>query len=98
MSLNRAELNEYRLHAVTVLTATSAAMSQFDEVAQYSPVAAALAFFVAATSYAQALSRADDVVHVLEEADIIDEEVADVVEDVIDAIEAVVDVIEDDNE
>ena len=98
MSLSKAELNQYRLHAVTVLTGASAAMSQIDEVAQYSPFAAALAFLVASTSYAQALSRVDDVVDALEDAGVIDEDVAEAVEEVVDVIEAVSNAVDENDE
>jgi methyl-accepting chemotaxis protein len=89
MTLNRAELNEYRLHAVTVLTGASAGMSQIDTLAQYSPIAAALAFLIASTSYTKALRRIDDVVDALEDAGVIDEEIADAVEEVVDIIESI---------
>ena len=90
MALNKAELNEYRLHAVTVLTGAAAGFSQIDSLIQYSPLAAALAFLVSSSSYAQALGRVDDVVEALEEADIIDEEIADVVEEMVDVVEEIV--------
>ena len=96
MSISKAELNEYRLHAVTILTGAAAGLSQIDDLAQYSPVAAALAFFVASTSYYEALRKVDDVIHILEDANIIDEDVADVVEELIDVVEAVVDAVDDD--
>jgi len=98
MSMSKAELNEYRLHAVTILTGASAGMSQIDHLAQYSPLAAAIAFLIASTTYAQALGRVDEVVDALEAADVIDEEIADAVEDVVDVIEAVTDAIDDDDE
>ena len=86
---SKAELNEYRLHAVTVLTGASAAMSQITELSVYSPVAAALAFMLSATSYKGMLKRADQVVDALEKAEVIDEEIADVVDEAIDTAEAI---------
>ena len=53
----KAELNEYRLHAVTVLTGASAAMSQISDLSIYSPVAAALAFMLSASSYKGMLKK-----------------------------------------
>tara|TARA_R110000751_G_scaffold154252_1_gene259221 strand:+ start:758 stop:1039 length:282 start_codon:yes stop_codon:yes gene_type:complete len=91
---SKAELNEYRLHAVTILTGASAAMSQIGELSVYSPIAAALAFMLSASSYKGMLKRADKVVNALESADVIDEEIADVVEEAIDAAEAISEVIE----
>ena len=95
MDLSKAQLNEYRLHTVTVLTAASAAMSQIDEFSQYAPLTTTIAFLVAATSYKDALSRVDEVIDALEDADIIDEDVADAVEEVVDAVEAAVDIIDE---
>jgi len=87
MDLSNAQLNEYRLHAVTVLSAAAAAMSQIDQVSIYAPVASAVAFLCAASSYGQVWKRAEGLVDALEDAGIIDEEVADAVEDVIDAVD-----------
>ena len=91
MTLSKAELNEYRLHAVTALTGAAAGFSQIDSLIQYSPLAAALAFLVASSSYAQAFNRIDDVVEALEDADIIDEEIADAVDKIVDTVEEVLD-------
>ncbi len=88
MDLTKAQLNEYRLHAVTLLSAAAAAMSQIEQAVIYAPVASALAFLCAASSYGDVLKRADDLVDVLEEAGIIDEDVADAVEDVIETVES----------
>ncbi len=90
----KAELNEYRLHAVTVLTGASAAMSQISELSVYSPIAAALAFMLSASSYKGMLKRADKVIDALESAEVIDEELADVVDEAIDAAEAISESIE----
>ena len=60
MAMSKALLNEYRLHAVTVLTGASAAMSQIDQMVKWSPIAAALAFFVASSSYVQPIGRIDE--------------------------------------
>tara|TARA_R110002020_G_scaffold205536_3_gene410196 strand:+ start:1078 stop:1359 length:282 start_codon:yes stop_codon:yes gene_type:complete len=90
----KAELNEYRLHAVTFLTGASAAMSQITELSVYSPVAAALAFMLSATSYKGMLKRADKVVDALETAEVIDEEIADVVDEAIDTAEAISEAVE----
>jgi len=91
MAMSKAQLNEYRLHAVTILTGASAAMSQIDQMSQWSPLAAALAFFVASSSYVQAIGRIDNLVDELEDAGIIDEETADMIDEVVDAVESVVD-------
>ena len=69
-------------------------MSQIGELSVYSPIAAALAFMLSASSYKGMLKRADKVVNALESADVIDEEIADVVEEAIDAAEAISEVIE----
>jgi hypothetical protein len=90
----KAELNEYRLHAVTVLTGASVAMSQISELSVYSPIAAALAFMLSASSYKGMLKRADKVIDALESAEVIDEELADVVDEAIDAAEAISESIE----
>jgi|TARA_Y100000996_G_C22555921_1_gene655523 hypothetical protein len=87
MDLSKAQLNEYRLHAVTLLSAAAAGMSQVDSVATYAPVASALAFLAAASSYGQVLKRAEDLVDALEDAGIIDEDVADAVEEIIDKVD-----------
>jgi hypothetical protein len=87
MDLSKAQLNEYRLHAVTLLSAAAAGMSQVDSVSIYAPVASALAFFAAASSYGQVLKRAEGLVDALEDAGIIDEKVADAVEDIIDKVD-----------
>ena len=87
MDLSKAQLNEYRLHAVTLLSASAAAMSQIEQAVAYAPVASALAFLCAATSYSDVLKKADDLVDALEDAGIIDEDVADAVEDIIDTID-----------
>ncbi len=91
---SKAELNEYRLHAVTILTGSSAAMSQISELSVYSPIAAALAFMLSASSYKGMLKRADKVVDALETAEVIDEDIADVIDEVVDAAEAISEVIE----
>ena len=65
MDLSKAQLNEYRLHVVTVLTASAAAMSQIEQTVAYAPVASALAFLCAASSYSGVLKRADDLVDAL---------------------------------
>ena len=39
MSLSKSKLNDYRIHAITVLTAASTAMTQIDSVAIYAGVA-----------------------------------------------------------
>lgn len=91
----KAELNEYRLHAVTILTGASAAMSQISDLSVYSPVAAALAFLLSASSYGGMLKRADGLVDALEDAEVIDEDIADVIEEVIDVVEAVVETTND---
>ena len=88
MDLSKAQLNEYRLHAVTLLSA-AAGMSQVDSVATYAPVASALAFLAAASSYGQVLKRAEDLVDAPEDAGIIDEEIADAVEEIIDKVDGV---------
>ena len=85
MDLSKAQLNEYRLHAVTLLSAAAAGMSQVDSVATYAPVASALAFLAAASSYGQVLKRAEDLVDALD--GIIDEEIADAVEEIIDKVD-----------
>tara|TARA_Y100000389_G_C17469520_1_gene529027 strand:- start:4440 stop:4715 length:276 start_codon:yes stop_codon:yes gene_type:complete len=87
MDLSKAQLNQYRLHAVTALTAASASMSQVEQVSAYAPIASALAFLCAASSYGQVLKRAEDLVDALEDAGIIDEDIADAVEDIIDAVD-----------
>jgi len=91
MELNRESLKDYRLHAITLLTGASAGMSQIDTLAQYSPVAAGLAFLLSATSYGQIMKRMEDLVEDLEESGLIDEETADKLEKVADTIEDVVD-------
>ena len=88
MSLSKAKMNEYRLHAVTLLSATAAGMSQIDQFVIYAPVASAMAFLCAASSYGDVLKRADDLVDVLEEAGVIDEDVADAVEKIIDTVDS----------
>ncbi len=87
MDLSKAQLNQYRLHAVTLLSAAAAAMSQLHQVDEYAPVASALAFLCAASSYGDVLKRADDLVDALEDAGVIDEDVADAVEKVIDSVD-----------
>ena len=84
MDLSKAQLNEYRLHAVTVLSAAAAAMTQIDQVSIYAPVASACAFLCAASSYGEVWKGAEKVVDALEDAGIIDDEVADAVEEIID--------------
>jgi len=93
MKLNKKSLNDYRLHAITLLTGASAAMSQIDSVSEYSPIAAGLAFLFSASSYTQVLDRVDDLVDELEEAGIIDEETADKIDDATDVIEDVVEAV-----
>ena len=89
MDLSKASLNEYRLHAVTILTAASAAMSQIDNIAIYAPIATSLAFLAAATSYKDALIKVQGVVDSLEDAEVIDEDVANAVEDTLETVESV---------
>ena len=98
LDISKAEMNESRLHAVTVLTGAAAVMSQVDDVATYSPVAAALAFLLAATSYKDAFSRADRLIDALEDADVIDEDVADVVDEIVDVAEVVADAVDENDE
>ena len=87
MDLSKAQLNQYRLHAVTALTAASAAMSQVEQVSVYAPVASALAFLCAASSYGDVLKKAEDLVEALEDAGVIDEDIANAVEEAIDAVD-----------
>ena len=87
LDLSKAQLNEYRLHAVTLLSAAAAGMSQVDSVATYAPVASALAFPLAIALYGQVLKRTKDLVDALEDAGIIDEEIADAVEEIIDKVD-----------
>jgi hypothetical protein len=90
MKLNKESLKDYRLHAITALTGASAALSQIDTYSQYSPVAAGLAFLLSASSYGQVMKRVDDLIENLEDAGIIDEEMADDLEKAVDTIEDVV--------
>ena len=87
LDVSKAQMNQYRLHAVTALTGPATFMSQMTELSAYSPVAAALAFVLSASSYKDAFSRADKLIDALEEAEVIDEEVADAVNEVADAAE-----------
>ncbi len=91
MKLNKQSLNDYRLHAITLLTGASALMSQVDDVSIYSPVAAGLACLLSASSYTQILDRVDDLADALEESGVIDEETADKIDKATDIIEDVVD-------
>ena len=93
MKINKDSLNDYRLHAITVLTGASVAMTQVSQVSAYAPVAAGLAFLLSASNYADITQRIDGLAEDLEEAGIISEEVADkidkatnIVDDVVDAI------------
>jgi len=87
MKFNKESLNDYRLHAITLLTGASALMSQVDDISTYSPVACLLS----ATSYAQILNRVDDLADALEESGVIDEEMADKIDKATDVIEDIVD-------
>tara|TARA_R110001583_G_scaffold81521_3_gene217430 strand:- start:342 stop:623 length:282 start_codon:yes stop_codon:yes gene_type:complete len=90
MKLNKESLKDYRLHTITALTGASAALSQIDAYSQYSPVAAGLAFLLSASSYGQVMKRVDDLIENLEDAGIIDEEMADDLEKAVDTIEDIV--------
>ena len=87
MNISVETLKENRIHVITVLTAASAAMSQISEVAIYAPILTAVACLCSATSLPDLLKKADDVVDALEDAGVIDEEVADAVEDIIDVVD-----------
>tara|TARA_R110000744_G_scaffold108463_1_gene205330 strand:- start:364 stop:651 length:288 start_codon:yes stop_codon:yes gene_type:complete len=94
MELNKESLKDYRLHAITVLTGASAALSQIEALSQYSPIAAGLAFLISASTYGQIMNRVEDLIEDLEEAGLIDEETADkldsaaeVVEDVVESLQ-----------
>ncbi len=91
MKFNKESLNDYRLHAITLLTGASALMSQVEDISTYSPVAAGLACLLSATSYAQILNRVDDLADALEESGVIDEEMADKIDKATDVIEDIVD-------
>jgi len=91
MDLTKAQLNQYRLHAVTLLTGLAAGLSQVDELSKWSPVAAACAFLVSSSSYKEVFSRVDALVDSLEEADVIDEDIAGVVDEATDVAESLVD-------
>jgi hypothetical protein len=94
MSLSKSKLNDYRIHAITVLTAASTAMTQIDSVAIYAGVASGLAFLFASSTYTQVFKRVDDLVDELEESGIISEDMAEDIEEAIDVVEKVVDVVD----
>tara|TARA_R110002020_G_scaffold21782_3_gene73858 strand:- start:689 stop:964 length:276 start_codon:yes stop_codon:yes gene_type:complete len=87
MNINVKTLKENKIHVITALTAASAAMSQISEVAIYAPILTTVACLCSAASLPDLLKKADDVVDALEDAGLIDEEVADAVENVIDAVD-----------
>ena len=87
MEISMETLKKYRIPAITALTAASAAMSQISEVAIYAPILTTMAFLCAATSLPDALKKVEDVVDALEDAGILDENIADVIEEVIDAVD-----------
>ncbi len=89
-----AELKDYQLHAVTTLTGASVAMSQISELAIYSPIAAALAFILSASSYKGMLKRADNLVDALDKAEVLDEEIADAIEEFVNGAETVAVIVE----
>ena len=91
MQLNTDALNDYRLHAITLLTGASAALSQVDSYSSYAPVAAGLACLLSASSYGQIMERVEDLVEDLEESGIISEETAEDIEEAIDAVEKLTD-------
>jgi len=91
MNLSDMDFEEVRQHAISVTTLAAVVMSQVEGVSQYAPVAAAVAFLFAATGYTSFLKAAEEVVDALEDADVIDDDVADVVEDIIDIIDDIID-------
>ena len=93
MQLNSEILNDYRLHAITIFAGASAMMSQMDEIAQYSPVAAGIAFLLSATSYKQLWARIDDLADAMADADIISDEDADDIDGLTDVMDEVSDLI-----
>ena len=95
MKLNKESLNDFRLQAITVLTAASAAMSQVEGLSAFSPVAAGVAFLFSASSFVDLTDKVDDLVDVLEDAGIIDEATADKIEEAVDKIEDVVEAVSD---
>ena len=78
---------EVRQHTISTTTLASVVMSQVEGVAIYAPIAASIAFLFAATGYTSFMKAAEAVVDALENADVIDEELADDIESVIDAVE-----------
>jgi hypothetical protein len=86
---------EVRQHAISTTTLTSVVMSQVEGMTIYAPIAASIAFLFAATGYTSFMKAAEGVVDALENAEVIDEELADDIEAVIDTVE---NVMEDDSE
>ena len=84
------DFEEVRQHAISATTLASVVMSQVDEVAVYAPVAGAIAFLFAVTGYSSFFKAADGVIDALEEANVIDEELADKVEEVMDKVEEII--------
>jgi len=87
MSVN---FEQVRQHAISATTLASVIMSQIDEVSVYAPIAGSIAFLFAATGYTSLAKAAEGVVDALEEANVIDEELADKVEEIIDKVEEVI--------
>ena len=87
MSVN---FEQVRQHAISATTLASVVMSQIDEVSVYAPIAGSIAFLFAATGYTSFAKAAEGVVDALEEANVIDEELADKVEEIIDKVEEVI--------
>jgi len=90
MNIKGMDFEDIRQHAISATTLASVVMSQVDEVATYAPVAAAIAFLFAATGYRTILKAADDIVDALEDANIIDEEMAEGIETVLDKVEEII--------
>lgn len=95
MKLNRDSLNDYRLHAITLLTGASAAISQVDELSKFAPVAAGLACLLSVTSYGQFLEVVDDLADKLEDAGIIDEDLAEKIDNATDKVEEIAESLDD---
>tara|TARA_S200002703_G_scaffold157587_2_gene165819 strand:+ start:10709 stop:10990 length:282 start_codon:yes stop_codon:yes gene_type:complete len=91
MKLNKDSLNDYRLHAITLLTGASAAVSQVDSLSVYAPVAAGLACLLSASSYSDLFEKVDDLADALADAGVIDEETADKIDEATDKIEEITD-------
>ena len=91
MELNKNSLNDYRLHAITLLTGASAAVSQVESLSVYAPVAAGLACLLSVTSYSDFFEKVDDLADALADAGVIDEETANKVDEATDKIEELTD-------